>query len=78
MAGSSTKRVVIVSHPDFDQAGTVGIREAKSFAQTLLDGQKQMIAMAEKSGAQPADIIAVREYVRNFRIVIRSIDDEII
>ena len=72
------RRTVIVAHPDFDQAGVVGVKEAKDFAMTLLDGQKQMIAMAEKSGAPPMEIAKVRRYVQSFQIVIRSIDDEII
>lgn len=72
------KRTVIVSHPDFDKPGAAGVLEAKNFAQTLIDGQKQMIAMAEKSGEPPEQIAKVRNYVKAYRIVIRSIDDEII
>ena len=72
------RRTVIVAHPDFDQPGARGVQEAKDFAMTLLDGQKQMIAMAEKSGAAPEEIAKVRRYVKSFQIVIRSLDDEII
>lgn len=72
------RRTVIVAHPDFDQAGAVGVKEAKAFALTLLDGQKQMIAMAAKSGSPKEEIAKVRKYVQSFQIVIRSIDDEII
>ncbi len=76
MAGK--RRTIIIAHPDFDQLGAAGVQEAKDFATTLLDGQKQMIAMAEKSGAPPLEIAKVRKHVKDFQIVIRSIDDEII
>lgn len=72
------KRTVIVSHPDFDKPGAKGIQEAKNFAEQLLAGQKQMIDMAEKSGEPSAQISAVSKYVKSFKIVIRSIDDELI
>ena len=72
------KRTVIVSHPEFDKFGVAGIQESKRFAETLIDGQKQMIAMAERSGEAPDQIAKVKKYVQDFTIVIRSIDDEII
>ena len=72
------RRTVIVAHPDFDKLGGAGVKEAKDFAMTLLDGQKQMIEMAEKSGAPANEIAKVKAYVKTFQIVIRSIDDEII
>jgi len=72
------KRTVIVSHPDFDKPGILGIEEAKNFAQTLIDGQEQMIKMAQNSGEPLTQILAVRKYVKAFTIVIRSLDDEII
>lgn len=76
MAGK--RRSVIVAHPDFDQPKGVGVKEAKDFAMTLLDGQRQMIEMAEKSGSSPLEILKVKKYCQAFQIVIRSIDDEII
>lgn len=76
MAGR--RRTVIVAHPNFDQPGAAGIKEAKDFAMTLLDGQQQLIKMAEKSGSPQNEIALVRAYVQQFQIVIRSIDDEII
>ena len=72
------RRTVIVAHPDFDAPGKAGIRDAKLFAMTLLNGQKQMIKMAEDSGEPTEQIAKVRQYVKSFTIVIRSIDDEII
>lgn len=74
----SKRRTVIVCHPDFDKLGADGVREAKEFAQTLLDGQRQMIEMAEKSGESASQVAKVRAYVQSFKIVIRSIDDEIL
>lgn len=72
------RRTVIVAHPDFDKFGAQGVQNAKEFAEQLLTGQKQMIQMAEKSGELPAHIENVKNYVKAFTIVIRSISDEII
>jgi hypothetical protein len=72
------KRVVIVSHPDFDKFGSNGIQEAKQFAEQLLSGQLQIIEMAEKSGEPAKNIEAVRQHVKAFQIVIRSIEKDII
>ncbi len=76
MAGKT--RAVIISHPDFDARGAAGIREAKKFAENLLQGQKQMILMAEHSGEKPEQIAKVKAHTSAYRIVIRNIDGDII
>lgn len=75
MAGS--KRTVIISHPDFDKPGKLGVVEAKNFAETLLAGQKGMIEHAEQSGESLDKILQVKQHAKAYRIVIRNIDEEI-
>ncbi len=75
MAGK--RRSVIISHPDFDLPGKLGVMEAKNFAEFLLAGQKEMIKTAENSGEPVENILKVREHANSYRIVIRNIDEEI-
>ena len=70
-------RVVIIAHPDF-QGGAAGIKQAKDFAETMIEGQKQMIQAAEQSGEPNANIERVRRHTKAFKIVIRNIDKDII
>ena len=76
MAGK--RRAVIICHPDFDQAGAMGVKEAKAFAEQLIVGQKQMIEMARQGGEDPVNIVQVENHTRAYQIVIRSIDEDIL
>ena len=71
-------RSVLICHPDFDQPGAAGVAEAKRFAEQLIEGQKQMIEQARKSGESPEVVDQVKRYVESMMIVVRQIPEDII
>ena len=68
----------MIFHPDFDKPGRDGIQEAKEFALQLIEGQKQMIAMAEQSGEKPENIEKVKRHTKAFSVVVRNIPKDLI
>lgn len=70
------RRAIVICHPDFDQPGRAGIREAQSFAKQYLEGQKQMIELAEQKGEDPITIAKIRQHTNKFLLVIRNLDKE--
>lgn len=78
MHGNGRRRVVVIHHPDFDQPGAEGVREAKAFAEQMLQGQQHMIEMAEESGEDLAAIEKVRQHTKAFRVLVRNLDEELI
>lgn len=71
------RRAVIIWHPNFE-GGAEGIKEAKEFAEQLLEGQRQMIALAEKSGEKPDVIEQVRQHTNQYRVLVRKIPDDVL
>jgi len=72
------QRAVIILHPDFDRQGAAGVREAKEFAEQLMQGQAQMIEAAEKSGEDPKKIKKIRKHAAQFQFLVRNLPEDLL
>lgn len=71
------RRTVIVHHPEFDKPGGQGVKAAKEFAMEFLNGYAAMIETARKNGEPEHKIQQIEDELGRYKIVIRSIDDEV-
>lgn len=79
MPGSlkTTRRAVVIIHPDFDKNGKAGIQEAKQFADQLIAAQRQLLKTAAES--QPPDVVdAMRAHVGQLQVLVRNLPEDVI
>ena len=70
-----TKRVIIISHPEFD--GPNGITETKNYAHILLEGIKATRDQ-EKPDINAEDRAKFEKYLSQFKVYTRKIDRDIL
>jgi len=64
----------VITHPDFQRPGTLGIRNAQDFALALITGYKDMTIQAHASGAPAPEVLDVKNWLNKLQIVVRNID----
>jgi hypothetical protein len=77
MHGNDRYRAVLIIHPDFQEPGPDGILSAKSFAESLIETQKNFLIEAQKK--RPINIqIEMKKYFEKMRVVVRNIPKDLI
>lgn len=67
---------VLILHPDFDQAGKLGIKAAQEYAERMVEGAREIGKQAVEAG--DVTEIDIRKYLSGFRYVVRRVPDDLL
>ena len=73
----TSRRAIIICHPDFDLPGSAGIKAAQEYAENLAKGSKMALQQSQGVAGNPK-ILELRKYLNGFEYKIRKLPGDVL
>lgn len=68
------RRVIIVSHPDFDAEGAAGVKATVDMIKQFRDGNATVLKEVKKRGIKPAEFERFERWISSLEYFVRTVD----
>lgn len=68
------RRVIIVSHPDFDADGAAGIKATMDMVKQFRDGNATVLKEVKRRGITPAEYQKFERWISSLEYFVRTVD----
>lgn len=71
---SRPRRVIIVSHPDFDADGAAGVKATMDMVKQFRDGNAIVLEEVKRRGITPAEYRQFEQWISSLEYFVRTVE----